>query len=98
MEQTSTQQLEILDFYADWCGPCRMMEPIFEELKKEYGDRVKFTVIDSDKNQDLVAQYNVLGIPTYVFLKEGKEVDRIVGFTPKPVFAARLDHHLGAHA
>jgi thioredoxin 1 len=90
--------LEVLDFYADWCGPCHMMEPIFEELKKEYGDRVKFTVINTDEEQEKSMQYGVLSIPTYVFLKEGKEVDRIIGFTPKPAFAARLDQHLGGTA
>ncbi|HET7713243.1 MAG TPA: thioredoxin domain-containing protein [Patescibacteria group bacterium] len=90
--------LEILDFYADWCGPCRMMEPIFEELKKEYQGRVKFTVINADENPEKSAEHHVLGIPTYIFLREGREVDRIVGFTPKPAFAARLDHHLEEHS
>lgn len=90
--------LEILDFYADWCGPCQMMKPIFAELEKEYGDRVKFTVINSDENPQKTMEYGVLGIPTYVFLEEGKEVDRIVGFTPKPAFAARLDSHLARQA
>lgn len=90
--------LEILDFYADWCGPCQMMKPLFAELEKEYEGRVKFTIINVDENQQKSAEFSVLSIPTYVFMKDGKEIDRIIGFTPKPVFAARLDQHLKATA
>lgn len=86
--------LEVLDFYADWCGPCHMMKPIFEELEKEFKDRVKFTVVNTDEEQEKSMQYGVLSIPTYVFLREGQEVDRIIGYTPKPAFAARLNQHL----
>lgn len=71
-----------------------MMEPIFEEMKKDYAGKVKFTVIDADQNPQKVSEFQVLGIPTYVILKEGREVDRIVGYTPKPAFAAHLDKQL----
>lgn len=90
--------LEVLDFYADWCGPCQMMKPVFGELEKEYSDRVKFSVINVDEDQQKSAEFSVLSIPTYVFLKDGKEVDRIVGYTPKPAFAAKLNQHLSAVA
>lgn len=89
--------LEVLDFYADWCGPCQMMKPIFATLEKAYGDRVKFTVINADEHPELSMKHHVLGIPTYIFVREGQEIDRLVGYTPQPVFAAKLDHHLGAH-
>ena len=75
-----------------------MMKPIFVELQKQYEGKVKFTVLDADKEIDQVRKYNILGIPTYVFLSEGKEIDRIVGYTPKPAFAARLDQHLAQTA
>ena len=86
--------IEVLDFYADWCGPCQMMKPIFAELEKQYQDKVHFTVIDVDKEPDKGTAHHVLGIPTYVILKDGKEVDRLVGFTPKAAFAARLEKYL----
>jgi thioredoxin 1 len=90
--------LEVLDFYADWCGPCQMMKPIFAELEKEYHGRVTFTVINVDESPERSTQYNVLGIPTYIIMKDGAEAGRIVGFTPKPAFTAKLDLHLAKTA
>jgi thioredoxin 1 len=87
--------LEVLDFYADWCGPCQMMKPIFAELEKEFAGKVKFTIYNVDQNPDQAAQYGVMSIPTYVILQEGKEVDRLIGFTPKAAFAKHLDKYLG---
>lgn len=86
--------LEVLDFYADWCGPCQMMKPVFADLEKDYEGKVKFSVINVDENPGKSAEHQVLSIPTYVFMKDGTEVDRIVGYTPKPAFAAKLDSHL----
>lgn len=78
--------LEILDFYADWCHPCQIMKPIFEELEKELKGKVKFTIIDVDKNPEKSEKYNVLSIPTYIIMKDGKEIDRFSGVTPKQKF------------
>ena len=86
--------LEVLDFYADWCGPCQMMKPVFAELEKEYEGKVSFTVIDVDQHPDQSNAHHVLGIPTYIIQKDGKEVDRLVGYTPKPAFQAKLNAHL----
>ena len=71
-----------------------MMKPVFAELEKDYSGKVKFSVINVDENPQKSAEHQVLSIPTYVFVKEGQEVDRIVGYTPKSAFAAKLDSHL----
>jgi thioredoxin 1 len=73
----------IVDFYADWCGPCKMLAPIFEELAEEYKEKVKFVKVNTEGNEDLANEYDVKGIPCLVLIKEGKEVDRIVGLAPK---------------
>jgi thioredoxin 1 len=86
--------IEVLDFYADWCGPCQMMKPIFAELEKDFAGKVKFTIINVDQHPEKSTEHSVLGIPTYIIQKDGQEVDRIVGFTPKPAFVAKLNAHL----
>ena len=88
-------RVEVMDFYADWCGPCRVMKPIIEELEPVYADKVKFTVIDVDQNQELANQYQVLSIPTYIFKKDGKIVDQMVGAIPKDQMVKKLDGLLG---
>ena len=88
--------LEILDYYADWCGPCQMMKPVFAELEKEFAGKVTFKEINVDNDPNTSTQYHVLSIPTYIFLKDGKEVDRLIGYTPKPAFSAKLNAHLNS--
>lgn len=75
--------LKLLDFWAPWCSPCRMMEPIFEELKKGYDGKVEFVEINVDEKPEEASKYGVMSIPTYVVEKDGKEVGRKIGFTPK---------------
>jgi len=77
--------LELIDFYADWCGPCKVMAPIFEELEKEYQGKVTFRRVDVEAEGDLAAKYGIMSIPTFVLTKEGKEVDRQIGAKPKEV-------------
>lgn len=77
--------LELIDFYADWCGPCKVMAPIFEELEKEYQGKVTFRRVDVEAEGDLAARYGIMSIPTFVLLKDGKEVDRQIGAKPKEV-------------
>jgi thioredoxin 1 len=72
----------LIDFYADWCGPCRMLAPIIEEIKNEVSD-VKVVKINVDENQEIASQYGVRSIPTLVYVKDGKVVKQAVGFRPK---------------
>ena len=86
--------VELLDFYADWCGPCKIMEPIMEELEKEMGNKVKITKIDVDHKQGEASKYGVMSIPTYIILKDSKEVDRFIGATSKEDVVQKLKPHL----
>ena len=73
----------LVDFYADWCGPCKMMAPIVEKLSEELEGKAKVGKINVDENQDLAMQYNIMSIPTILIFKNGKEAKRFVGFRDK---------------
>ena len=81
----------VLDFWAEWCGPCRMVSPIIEELSKEYDGRVFIGKVDVDNNDEVVSQFGIRNIPTVLFFKEGRLVDKIVGATTKDHFTAKID-------
>lgn len=74
---------KLLDFHADWCGPCQMMKPVLEELEKEFGGKVEIVRVNVDEQPAEASKYGVMSIPTFVVLKDDKEVGRKVGFTPK---------------
>ena len=78
--------IKILDFWAEWCGPCKFMEPIIEELEKEFAGKITFEKINVDEHQDIAAKHQVMSIPTYVIVKDDKEQERIIGATPKENF------------
>jgi len=84
----------IVDFYADWCGPCRMMAPVFEEVSKDYKGKVSFVKLDTENESDLAQNFEVMGIPTLLVLNKGKEVGRIVGFLPKQMLKSKIDNIL----
>ena len=75
--------VKLLDFWAPWCGPCHVMAPVLEEIKKELAGKVEIEEINVDKNQAKASEYGVMSIPTYVILKDGKEVGRKIGVTAK---------------
>ena len=81
----------IVDFYADWCGPCRMVAPIVEELAGEYAGKVKIGKINVDENPNTAKQYNVMSIPTILFIKGGKVVDQVIGALPKASLQQKLN-------
>lgn len=80
---------EVIDFWATWCGPCKLMNPILDEVEKENPD-LTITRVDIDSDKDMVEQYNIQSVPTYIILKDGKEVDRIIGAKPKFAFLKRV--------
>ena len=73
----------LIDFWASWCGPCKMMSPVIDEIAEEMGDSIKVCKINIDEEQNLAVKYNVMSIPTFIVLKDGKEVDRSVGVQSK---------------
>jgi len=85
----------MIDFWAVWCGPCRMIAPTVEELAKEYTGKIKVMKLNTDENPDIASRYKIMGIPTIIFFKNGQEADRIVGAVPKPQLKAKLDTLIG---
>ena len=81
----------LVDFWAEWCGPCRMVAPVVEELAEEYSDRVSFAKLDVDQNPRTASQYGVMSIPTLLIFKNGAPVSNIVGFRPKADLKRSLD-------
>ena len=81
----------LVDLWAPWCMPCRMISPIVEELGNENQGKLKVCKLNTDENQNIAARYGIQGIPTLLFFKDGQEVDRIVGVTPKPIIQQKLD-------
>lgn len=81
----------VIDFWAEWCGPCRMVAPIIEELAEEYGDRVLIGKMDVDKNDEVCSQFGIRNIPTILFFKNGQLVDKQVGAAQKTALAAKID-------
>ncbi|MCL2550500.1 MAG: thioredoxin domain-containing protein [Methanimicrococcus sp.] len=86
--------LEIIDFTAAWCGPCRMQKPIIEELEKEYGDKVKFSVIDVDVDQSLAREYSIHAIPTIAILSNNEVVSSFVGLTSRDKLETEIKKYL----
>ncbi len=80
---------EVIDFWSTWCGPCKLMNPIIDEVEKEYSD-LTITRVDIDSDKDMVEKYGIQSVPTYVILKDGVEIDRIIGAKPKFAFLKRV--------
>jgi thioredoxin 1 len=88
----------LIDFWAPWCGPCRMLAPIIEELAADYDGRVVVGKVNTDENGDAPQRYGIMGIPTLIIFKDGEEVERLVGVRPKQAIVEKLDALLDAAA
>ena len=84
----------IVDFWAEWCGPCRMIAPILDEIAANYAGRVKVVKVDVDSNSRTASQFSVMSIPTLLFFKNGKVQDQIVGALPKKMLQEKVDKFL----
>jgi len=96
-DQTFTTEtnegLVLVDFWAPWCGPCKMIAPVLEELDADMGEKVKIVKLDVDDNQETASKFGVMSIPTLLVLKNGEVVDKVVGFQPKESLEELLNKH-----
>ena len=81
----------ILDFWAEWSGPCRMMAPVFEQLGAEFQGKLKFAKVNVDENSDIAGKFGIRGIPCIIVAKKGNEAGRIVGYVPKDILKSKIE-------
>ncbi|WP_288530999.1 thioredoxin [uncultured Secundilactobacillus sp.] len=85
-----------VDFWAPWCGPCKMMDPVLAQLEETYGGQIKFAKLNVDNNQELAMTYKVMSIPSLVLFKDGKAIEKVTGLYPKDKLATYLDKKLAS--
>ncbi|SCK02079.1 Thioredoxin [uncultured Clostridium sp.] len=88
------KELVLVDFFAEWCGPCKMISPILEELQDELEGKINIIKVNVDNSMDITQQYNISNIPALVVLKKGEEVQRLIGFSPKQVIKENIEKYL----
>lgn len=93
-EVLNSTGITVVDFYADWCGPCRKLSPIMEEAEEDLAGKVKFTKINTDENIETARKYQISGLPTLLVFKDGKPVERMVGLMPKSSVLTNIDKYL----
>ncbi|MCS7120163.1 MAG: thioredoxin [Nitrososphaerota archaeon] len=86
--------LVVIDFWASWCAPCRMMSPIIDEMARDYAGKILFGKLNVDRNQEIASKYQIVSIPTLLVFRDGELVDRIVGVFPKRLLEERLLRHI----
>jgi thioredoxin len=90
-EALTSDKPVLVDFYADWCGPCKMMAPVIDELASEYEGTVKIGKLNVDENPETTRTYRVMSIPTMIIFKNGEAVDKVIGVVPKDVLKEKID-------
>jgi thioredoxin 1 len=93
-EIQNTDKITLVDFWATWCGPCRKLSPIIDELANEFDGQVKFIKIKADENPQTAQKYSISGVPCLIILKNGEPVERIVNIVPKSIIANNIKKHL----
>ncbi len=93
-EQIHKYPLVVVDCWAEWCGPCRMIAPMLEELAKDYAGKIAFAKLNVDENRETATKYGIMSIPTLLVMKNGQEVDRLIGAAPKEHIEEGLRKHL----
>ena len=93
-EVLQTDKLVVIDFWASWCGPCKMIGPTIEEVSEEYKDKVVVGKVDVDNNDEAAAKYGIRNIPTILFIKNGEIVDKVVGVIPKELLIEKINQFL----
>lgn len=93
-EVLSEEKLTLVDFWATWCGPCRKLAPVIDEIAAEYDGRVKFVKIKADENLKTSQKYAISGVPTLLIFKGGEPIERIVNMVPKSIITSNLNKHL----
>jgi thioredoxin 1 len=93
-EVITSDKLSVIDFWAEWCGPCRAISPVIEELSKEYNGKVNIGKVNVDDNPQISMNYGITSIPAILFIKGGQVVDKLVGAQPKGNFVKKIESHL----
>ncbi|WP_085523189.1 thioredoxin [Tuberibacillus sp. Marseille-P3662] len=91
--EATSSDVVLADFWAPWCGPCKMVAPVLEEISEEMGDKVKIAKLNVDENQETASQYGVMSIPTLILFKDGEVADKVVGFQPKEKLVELIENH-----
>lgn len=93
-EVINSSELTIVDFWAPWCGPCRKLGPVLDEVAKDFEGKLKVVKLNTDENLKTAKEYSVSGLPTLLIFKEGKAVERLVGLMPKTTIVSNIEKHL----